>query len=242
MKKSIFIIFALIGIIFFSGCTSPTGKATGYSSCDSCCPAGEKSNIKEITKYQCADGSVVDDINLCSSHQCPACPEDTTSYAKCDGCCPPCEKETVKEESVIETVRINLGQEIQQDDLILVFTDMRIGYEEIREPLIYDEPDPNYKYVIINLTIKNNGIKETRSPTMYNEMLLVDKGYLYEPYKKWEFLTSGEEFERLFLRPEEQKTTYAVFEILDNTIPTKLFVNMTKAEVVKNVILNLEAN
>jgi len=59
--KKIILLFAIITVILVSGCTNqPTG--------------GLISSPNEIIKYHCADGSVVDDIDLCSSHQCPECP------------------------------------------------------------------------------------------------------------------------------------------------------------------------
>ena len=48
----------IVSIVLISGCTQ-TGQVTS----------------QPIIKYQCADGSIVDNIDLCSSHQCPSCPE-----------------------------------------------------------------------------------------------------------------------------------------------------------------------
>ena len=112
---------------------------------------------------------------------------------------------------------IHLGEKIEVGNFSIVFESV-----ETAKSYKWHDADPGYKLVIIKAKVKNKGIEE-ESPWIGEEVLEVDKGYRYEP-----------EFDFYFnsLRPEEEKTDEAVFEILEETEPTKLYAEIEDVNIV----------
>ena len=112
---------------------------------------------------------------------------------------------------------IHLGEKIEVGNFSIVFESI-----ETAKSYKWHDADPGYKLVIIKAKVKNKGIEE-ESPWIGEEVLEVDKGYRYEP-----------EFDFYFnsLRPEEEKTDEAVFEILEETEPTKLYAEIEDVNIV----------
>lgn len=75
--------------------------------------------------------------------------------------------------------------------------------------------DKGYKFVVLDVTVKNVGTKETSVFSMFSQWTVkVDKGYTYNQKSIW--------YLPLDARPEETKTGYVYFEILQDTIATEI--------------------
>jgi len=89
----------------------------------------------------------------------------------------------------------------------------------------YIWPDGGYKFVVINITIKNLEMEEKY--VFFHSKLVVDKGYRYDPTFKSGYVreygyvggVSGS------LRPTESITGTIAYEILKETVPVKLIVS-----------------
>lgn len=98
------------------------------------------------------------------------------------------------------------------------------------------QPKSNYKFVILTLTITNNGIKE--DDLFYNKKeMKVDKGYIYEPaslydcdYKEvseseWKKYELNKINLALPILPREHTTGQIAFEIPSDTEPTNFILS-----------------
>jgi hypothetical protein len=138
-----------------------------------------------------------------------------------------------------KTYVAKMGESIRLDGLTLT-----IDYMKVTDKLIIEEfgrcyacsAKPNYKIVILYLTIRNEGTRKTYTPSTSNFIIEVDKGYQYEPIwpsrydrQSWEIdkseclqyycrrIESGKD-----LLPEEEEKGCIFFEILERTNPAKL--------------------
>jgi hypothetical protein len=94
----------------------------------------------------------------------------------------------------------------------------------------YHKAGSGYKLLVLQLTAQNIGNKEVNAFSWLDKWeVTVDKGYVYEPKTK----------PSLDIRPEEKKTEYAVFEILQDTIPIEVKYHKLLS-LSPNVILNLK--
>jgi len=77
----------------------------------------------------------------------------------------------------------------------------------------YSTADKGYKFAVLNVMVKNSGAKESR--IYFGEWTLnVDKGYTYKPESTWNLPSS--------LRPEETKTGYVYFQILQDATAVEI--------------------
>jgi hypothetical protein len=101
---------------------------------------------------------------------------------------------------------------------------LKFGTDDVPVKVVFDsawltrthesyEAEMGYKLLVIQLTVQNIGTKEVDTFSFLDKWeVTVDKGYVYEaksqPY--------------LDVRPEEKKTAYVIFEILEQTNPMEV--------------------
>jgi hypothetical protein len=79
----------------------------------------------------------------------------------------------------------------------------------------FSTADKGYKLAVLDVTVKNVGTKETRPFSSFDKwIVIVDKGYTYDA-KASVYLPDS-------VRPEEVKTGYTYFEILETTTPIEI--------------------
>ncbi|MCD6522488.1 MAG: DUF4352 domain-containing protein [Candidatus Diapherotrites archaeon] len=105
----------------------------------------------------------------------------------------------------------NAGEQITIGNITIIFEEPRITKQ-----ISLFEPDEGYKFVIINIVAKNNGVRETNFPLHYRyAKLIVDRGYQYT-HNSW--LS-----DRIYsIKPGDEEEGSLVFEILDETTPLEL--------------------
>lgn len=110
-----------------------------------------------------------------------------------------------------EPTKLELRKSATIDDVSVTFDSVSFVNK-----IDYTEADKGYKLVVITVTAKNLGLEEKQFPFLWGKKeLKVDKGYKYEDHYKSKEPPS--------MRPEETKTGYLVFEILNDTYPTELY-------------------
>jgi hypothetical protein len=101
---------------------------------------------------------------------------------------------------------------------------LKLGTDDVPVRIVFDsawftttheywEAESGYKLLVIRLTVQNIGTREVDTFRILDKWeVRVDKGYVYDsksqPY--------------LVVRPEEKKTGYVIFEILQNTNPVEI--------------------
>jgi len=77
----------------------------------------------------------------------------------------------------------------------------------------YHKAESGYKLLVLQLTVQNIGNKEVNTFSWLDKWeVIVDRGYVYEPISR----------PSLDVKPEEKKTEYVVFEILQDTTPVEV--------------------
>ena len=101
---------------------------------------------------------------------------------------------------------------------------LKFGTDDVPVKVVFDsawfttthedyEAESGYKLLVIQLTVQNIGTKEVDTFSFLDEWeVTVDKGYVYEAESK----------PYLDVRPEEKKTGYVIFEILEQTNPVEV--------------------
>lgn len=109
--------------------------------------------------------------------------------------------------ALAEPQRVKIGQTFILVDrdvpFEVTFTDFRYA-----DKMGYSTPDKGYKFAILYITVKNPGTKEVSVWSYGSWTAKVDKGYVYSP-KDRDLPYS--------FRPQEIKTGYVYFEILQDT-------------------------
>jgi hypothetical protein len=101
---------------------------------------------------------------------------------------------------------------------------LRFGTDKVPVKVVFDsakftqsheylKADSGYTFLVLQLTLQNMGTKEVSTFSwLDNWEITVDKGYQYQARSK----------PSLNVRPEEKKTDYVVFEILQDTNPVEV--------------------
>ncbi|MCD6591332.1 MAG: DUF4352 domain-containing protein [Candidatus Aenigmarchaeota archaeon] len=110
----------------------------------------------------------------------------------------------------------------------IIIKDVSITFDSIMLTKVLDNglvSDKGYKFVVINITAKNIGTEERFFPfcclfyPYANMRLEVDRGYRYRPHYSNTLCYIS------MLRPEEVKKGCIIFEVLEDTYPTRLIIN-----------------
>lgn len=106
--------------------------------------------------------------------------------------------------------RVKIGQTITvlgSDKVPVEITFTKLWYADKAG---YSTADKGYKFAVLDVTVKNVGTKETKVFSFFNKWTVtVDKGYTYDA-KSTGYLPES-------VRPEDVKTGYVYFEILQDT-------------------------
>jgi len=179
MKYSKIWLIALILLSVLSGCIQPTGNASiaGLYTCEQgevvsntrLCPENQKEIIQEITRYQCEDGSVVDDISICSI------PKPTLKYQCSDGNImdTPDECPKLPFENVKERLNTELNKKIDVGDFAISVVD-------ISKTDNFDGKDATGIFINIGISIENIGNEPNYLIGSYFT-LIDDRGRKFEP-------------------------------------------------------------
>jgi len=123
-------------------------------------------------------------------------------------------------------LRVKIGQTfatIGRDQTPVEVTFTKVWYADKAG---YSTADKGYKFVAIDIALKNVGVKETSgvfSSLDSSWTAKVDRGYLYNAKSTW-YLPGS-------VRPEEIKTGYVYFEILQDTTAIEIRTRLLYANV-----------
>ncbi len=113
---------------------------------------------------------------------------------------------------------LNLAEGIRIGEIFITFDSVRLSKTYTVNRYYRVTSKPGYKFVIVEVTGENQGNK--REVTIGDGKIEVDKGYIYN--LKYGLLNFN-------LSPKEKDRTKLVFEILENTTPVKLRIEMVKS-------------
>jgi hypothetical protein len=130
----------------------------------------------------------------------------------------PMEKVTQNTEEKSIKRDLNLAEGIRIGEIFITFDSVRLSKTYIVNRYYRVTSKPGYKFVIVEVTGENKGTK--REVTIGDGKIEVDKGYIYN--LKYGLLNFN-------LSPKEKDRTKLVFEILENTTPVKLRIEMSKS-------------
>jgi len=109
--------------------------------------------------------------------------------------------------------KLEFQEPIIVDDISITFDSVRFA-----DKIGSSTADSGYKFVIIDITSRNVGSEKKYFPfDSYDMEIKVDKGYRYEYHYSSKEPSS--------MRPEDVETGYIVFEILEDTYPTELYID-----------------
>lgn len=111
--------------------------------------------------------------------------------------------------------RVKIGQTLTvlgEDNVPVEITFTKVRYSDM---IGLYTADKGYKFAILDVTVKNVGTKETRVFSWIDDWTVtVDRGYVYKA-KSASYLPES-------VRPEEVKTGYVFFEILQDTTAVEI--------------------
>jgi hypothetical protein len=113
--------------------------------------------------------------------------------------------------------RVKIGQtlRLQIDDVPIEVTFTKVWYTD---KIGYNTAEKGYKFAVVDVAVKNVGVKEATVFSIIDSWIVkVDKGYVYKAKVTLDLPNLPGN-----VRPEETKTGYVCFEILQDTRPVEV--------------------